>query len=831
MKKTFILFLLIMTSSCTIEPTFSGAVDPTVLDPVSGLLFERTGDVSYIFFSKEQHVLIKNKNNSVNSYYKLLNGEVYRDNVVTYQLDGWGNYDNLFIGLYIETEENPQITEEKPFPETKLGITLQNSRALAINATKNLGSSSSSRDVTLGKKIQSPALYTLEALSPVVKTSAAGIFKPNENSFISIIDLNSDLDSTVNKAKLIRTTKDKDSGTLTSTTNDLTFVSPPTLSDNATIYSYTTASGGSLIGVKFDFDFDSAFPRLQIFDKTGATPFHIASLERDLNDLTAWEYGFFSFLRVLDSSLNNFKDTLYVQFIAGLTVYNPFSTSRWFINSEEDSIRISTATNNIYTEEDYLIGPTLEAGVFELLDFRNNNEAQTYSGKFFTMTSASDINGPTVIVKIADTVDGFDRAILTNELKTTTDMTPWAIRLTGLTTITTPLGDPSIAGRSSFQAYVESDTDTVHLVGGYTTGGAFPSSIPRLWVNDSSFLQKVYNDIWTITGLAGGTVTSKDTGLKLLTIPPGSTVLAIPAFQQIVGATTKKTLARPNDIFWTYGAGANSSAVAPGNTDKFSYKNSANRNWDTFGLNTIDFRGKYHSAMVAHNNTLYILGGTFSGDALKSAIGDAPNPEAYGEFRNEIYITSTLNDVSSDTWRELRKTTPLDTTIWSPRVHSRVFSVGKTMVLVGGMEFTSANTPPTPVNDVWISENNGTNWTKVNEGGAPATGQMTSGAPPVQQTYHDGPLIGTVHSGVIYLLDPLTRNVYYSPNKGTHWYKFTTGFETGDPLYGAQLVVIKNELILIGGQTTAVKAAGTIGEPSFNPADMETKIYKLKVGT
>ena len=52
MKKISILFLLLITSYCTIIPSFSGAVDPTVLDPVSGLIFERTGDVSFVFFSK-----------------------------------------------------------------------------------------------------------------------------------------------------------------------------------------------------------------------------------------------------------------------------------------------------------------------------------------------------------------------------------------------------------------------------------------------------------------------------------------------------------------------------------------------------------------------------------------------------------------------------------------------------------------------------------------------------------------------------------------------------------------------------------------------------------
>ena len=830
MKKTLILFLVLISSSCTIIPSFSGAVDPTVLDPVSGLLFERTGDLSYIFFSKEQYVLIENKNHSVNSYYKLLNGEVYRDDVVTYQLDGWGSYDKQFIGLYIETEENPQITEEKPFPDTKLGITLQNSRALAINATKNLGSSSSRRDVTLGTKLQSSALYTLKALSPVVKTSAAGIFKPDENTFLSIKDLTPEGNT---HAVLVKSKKDKTTGALVSTEHALTYSTPQTVLDSSVVYHYNADGVLYVIGVKFDLDFDSEFPRVQIIERTTPTDqlvAGVANLELELSTVTTWEYGFFSFLRVLDNSLDNFKDTLFVEFISEnlSSRYNPLSTSRWFINSVEDSIRISTTSKNVYTEEDYLIGPTSQAGVFELIDFRNNDEIQTYSGKFFNIINAKDANENDIIVaKIANTADSFDKAILTNKLRKIDVMTPWPIELKNKTTIDSPKlgalpdGTTAIPGRSGFQAYVDSDTDTIHLIGGYTNSGVFPSGIPRIHEADTSTLQKIYNDIWSIKGMAEGNPVYEDTGLKLLTTGGG---VPLPAFQQIVGAVTKKTLARPNQIFWAYGAGADSVSSTTINTDKFSYKNSANTAWDTFTIRTDYFGGIYHSAMVAHNNTLYIMGGTYSGDSIKNATG---NLEVPGDFRNEIYMTSTLNTVTSSSWRVLRKSTIAGPTIWSPRVHSRVFSIGKTMILVGGID--GGNTVvlnPTPVNDVWISEDNGTNWNQTNTGGAPATAPEIPGPPPKQATIHDGPLIGTVHGGIIYLLDPSTRNVYYSPNKGVDWFKSPIGFEIdgSTPLYGAQLVAIKDELILIGGQTKNGETPGVAG-------DMETKIYKLKIAS
>ncbi len=830
MKKISILFLLLITSYCTIIPSFSGAVDPTVLDPVSGLIFERTGDVSFVFFSKEQYVLIENKNHSVNSYYKLLNGEVYRDDVVTYQLDGWGNYDGQYLGLYIETEENPQITEEKPFPETKLGITLQNNRTLAINATKNLGSSSSSRDVTVGKELQSTALYTLKVLSPVVKTSAAGIFKPDENTFLSIKNLTPE--HPANHAILVKSEKDKNNGTVNSKEHILTYDPTPNLSDNAAIYHYNANGKLYLVGVKFDLDFDSDFPRLQIIERE--TPPEqlfagVANLELELNNVITWEYGFFSFLRVLDNSLDPFKDTLFIQFVPSLKVYNPLVTSRWFINSAEDSIRISTTANNTYTEEDYLIGPTSVGGVFELIDFRNNDEAQTYSGKFFTITSEGDVTteGNIITALIADTMDGFDKAIITNQLKRTNDVTPWPLALKNKTGIEgSKLGElpdgTAIPGRSGFQAYVETDTDIIHLVGGYTNSGVFSSGIPRIWEIGQTDLQKIYNAVWTITGIGAGNPVYENSGLKLSTDD-----IFVP-FQQMVGAVTKKTLTRPYDIFWSYGASADS--VQSGqNKDRFSYNNTTIKNWNSFGLNKDFFIGKHHSAMVAHNNSLYIMGGTYSPDAMKNIMIDGtPNPEIPGVFNNEIYITPTINTVTVNTWRSL----PTPTDIWSPRVHSRVFSIGKTMVLVGGID--DGNTvavDPTPVNDVWISENNGTNWTQIRPSSTPTTDSDVSGGPPIQASIHDGPLIGTVHGGIIYLLDPLTRNVSYSPNKGLDWYKSPNGFETdgSTPLYGAQLVAIKDELILIGGQTVVGDAAGTDDPATAGAVAMESKIYKSKI--
>ena len=199
MKKLIILLSIFLTSNCSILPELAGAVDPTVLDPVNGLLFEKRSGLSYIFFSKEQHVLIKNNNEAVNSYYKLLQGESYREDVITYKLDGWGSYDGQYIGVYLK----------KNARGTALGIVIQKSRSLARNAAKNLEKSTDIKDVDLGKVLQSPALYTLSATSPIVKTSVAGIFKPdNNNLFISINELTPE--HQVNHAKLLKTTKKND---------------------------------------------------------------------------------------------------------------------------------------------------------------------------------------------------------------------------------------------------------------------------------------------------------------------------------------------------------------------------------------------------------------------------------------------------------------------------------------------------------------------------------------------------------------------------------------------------------------------------------------------
>ena len=793
MKKIFILFLILTTSACTVLPSFSGAVDPKILDPVNGLLFKKAGGLSYIFFSEEQAVLIQNTKGGINSYYKLLNGEVYRDDVITYQLDGWGSYGGNYIGIYMQ----------KTGQKTELGITIQSSRSLAINATKGLASATGILDVTQGETLQSPALYTLNALSPVVKTSAAGIFKPDENSFLSITDLDPGNHSI--HAKLIESTKKPD-GTLDSTTHNLKFVNGNAdegvklLSGVSTIYQYTDTST-FLVGVRFDLS--SEFPRLQIIKRSysagGDRALAIAGLVQELNNVVAWEYSFFTSLRVLDSSLAPFLDNTFVQFTSGSShLYHPFNTSRWHFNKKEDSIRITRSYGNDFTEEDYLIGPTLTSGVFELIDFRNDG-TQTFSRKFLTITSSANVSAPGTIstVTIANTENGFNNPIFKAELKLISDdLNPTSLDFYKYSPIPQfllgPAGSDSapIDGRSGFQAYIESDTGTIHLAGGYTNlkGGYLPSGIPRRVSSTTAALQTVDNRIWTIENITGTTPKAQLNDLRLFPNPTAGL-----DFQQMIGATTKKSQTRPRDVFWAFGAGAIKDT-------KFSYYINNAAKWNISEVKV--FEKSYHQAMVAHNNMVYIMGGTTS--SIPSTT--VTEPETFGTFNNKIYTTVAGNPAS---WEKLTTHT---TEIWSPRVHARVFSVGKTLVLVGGMTGTTA---PTPANDVWTSENNGTNWIET-----PVTSTIK---PPIQTDIHGGPLMGTVHNGVIYLLNE-SRELFYSSDKGLNWYEANADFSGGGggpKLYGAQLVAFKDYLILIGGQTS----------PSTSTSSdiMEKKIYTLKV--
>ena len=783
MKKAFILFLLLITSFCTILPSSSDPVDPTILDPFSGLLFGEDSRLSYIFFSKDQHVLIENKNESesgsenksINSYYKLLNGELYRSNVISYKLEGWGSYNAYYIGIYMrETTLG-----------TELGITVQKSRTLAINAARALETSTSIKEVALGTPLQSAALYTFSALNPIVKTSVAGIFKPLDNRFFSITDLT----PTENfHAIYIKSTK-LPNGSFESKEYELTFET--NISDSTTIYKYHAGQDVFLIGIKFDFN--DEFPRLQIIEdkreNNSTLLSDIRNLELKLSTIIAWEYSFFTSLRVLDNSLEPYFTHTLIEFDPDKTLkYDPLHTSLWYFNKDEDSIRVTRRYENVFTEEDYLIGPTPVSGVFELIDFRNDG-TQTYSKKFFTITSEGNITDPNTLstITIADTIDGFDNPIFNTSLQKLEDVTPSPIKVTPNSILVAQLGkdanDELIAGRFGFQAYVESDTDTIHIIGGYTNIGSLPSHIPQT-IGNTGDLQAVFNDVWTIKNVLSGTPQYDDTTLDLAQTGKAH-------FQQMIGATTKKSQTRANDVFWAYGAGAV-------RDDKFSFNNNTPPKWDTFVLDN-KFNLKFHTAMVAHNNSLYILGGA-STDSVTSDTGTLK----YGEFQNTILVTSTRNNVTASTWQVLRSSNPNATDIWTPRIHSRVFSIGKTMVLVGGMKQDANGFVSNPTNDVWTSEDNGTNWNIVNTGRVPdPTAPEGSVAPPKQATKNDGPLIGTEHNGIIYLLDPATRNVFYSSNKGKDWFKSPLGFETtpSKPLYGAQLVGVKDSLILIGGQT------------------------------
>ena len=788
MKKVFILFLLLITSFCTIIPSVSGFVDPTILDPIDGMLFGETSGISYMFFSEEQTVLIYNAKGGVNSYYKLLNGEAHNNDVLSYKLDGWGSYGGNYIGIYMRG--------------TDLGISIQSSRSSAINATKHLGSSTSLSTGITQARID-PALYVLSVLSPVVQTSAAGIFKPDKNNFLSITDL---VPGANFPAKLVESIQ-KEDGTHTSTPYNLQIVDLKgnNLSGVSTIYQYIDGTSSVLlIGIKFDFN--NKFPRLQIIKRKGTDlDSSIASLTQELNSVSTWEYSFFSTLRVLDDSLTPYLDKTFIEFITQLANnYNPLTTTRLFFNKKEDSLRVTRTYNNVFTEEDYLIVPTSTSGVSELIDFRNDG-TQTFSGKFLTITSdnAIDTEGTISTVTIANTENGFNNPIFKTALKQIKDVTPTGIQFRNLDIRPTiALGAAGIDGRSGFQAYVNSVTDNIHLIGGYTTPGYFPSGIPRTENTLTAELQTLYNPEYLIKNI-GTSPSSTASGLNLdRTILDGNL-----GFQQMIGAVTKKSQTRSQDTFWAYGTGA-----VPKNLRKFSYHDNTTPLWRTTQINADVSLQKYHQAMVAHNTNIYIMGGTSSTAEIGNLVDDPT--ETYGIFNNTIYMAPVDNP---DAWSLPR--TPSDLTpIWAPRVHARVFSIGKTLVLVGGMTGGTGSTAPTPVNDVWISENNGTNWSLVNDGVTDPT-VVDAVLPPKQNSIDDGALIGTAHNGIIYLLNN-NRELFYSSNKGKDWYKSGNDFTITPPtpLYGAQLVGFKNELILIGGQTD-VKGVGI----------MEDKIYKLKL--
>lgn len=158
MKKYIFVLVTLGVLSCSSSIDIPNTVDARVLAPVTGLIYNVSLELSIMFFSEQSVVSIRNiaENTSYNDYYIMEFGEQEIGSpVISFRLSGKGVNAGDYIGILLVPGAVPQ-----------LGIAIEKTRKLAINAAQSAATHGESTGLATGQVVTSSALWFLEEMSP-----------------------------------------------------------------------------------------------------------------------------------------------------------------------------------------------------------------------------------------------------------------------------------------------------------------------------------------------------------------------------------------------------------------------------------------------------------------------------------------------------------------------------------------------------------------------------------------------------------------------------------------------------------------------------------------
>lgn len=817
------LFFILLLASCS-AITKTEYYNPGFLKQVAGNLYD-ADKMQYAFFSEEGKVLISTKlDPDASGWYTLDEPNYIGDDSAVFRLRGWGNYNNTYLGITILTNVHKTTitygatTSNVMIPS--IIITIQSTRPFAQNVIESLSGQSAGANVIRGKHLVSPAMFAASAIEKWTKTSASGIYNPESTEFQSFKYTNSA--SAEFKTKMIVITPNFTDGTQKIHTNELLFQS--NASPTTTIYTYTDTGNNSskqiMLGLALDLT--SKMPRAQmIYEPTinngTPTPAEIKELGEKLNNNSRWEYGVLSISEVADGTFIPLGDNVKWTKPDG-GKFNPQKEETWSFDTTGNTAQVTIGGMGVVHDEFYILEKSPNSNIYRLLN-EDPNVASKYNDYYFGFTKSNDTTANFVLTKSLRSATKLLAEKKGDLYQTYTNITHKDLAFETKKEIDSKWDGKTISGLSA--AGVTVVGDAIYVTGGFTNAWNIANIKP--WDADGKDkppvtgntgttdvkLEPVNIHTYKITGLTTENPTFEDAKRDL--VPAGN--LAHMQQGQLVALKSGNS-----DMLYAYGSGA----VVAQNVQKLYTHNISGpaMSWSGKTLDNAPNFERYHASIIGLSNTLYLYGGIYDKD-------DGPTVKTQqsttGEAKDDLWKSVD----GGSTWIQIKQednTTGVEVTK-TPRVHARLLTIQNEMYLIGGVGVekkikTATTTTPvqTPLNDIWKSTDFGKHWTQINKNQTSTLPKTTNGMLP-----------GASYGSLLFLVGH-DRTLYYSTDRGKTWktnnsFKLTGNHSTTSPnIYGAQLVVYKNYLYLIGGQTNH-----TCNKTTPPPADsIEKKIYRIK---
>ncbi|MGL4562624.1 MAG: hypothetical protein ACRCVW_02055 [Brevinema sp.] len=716
-------------------------------------------DTGFIFFADTQKVLITRPSTNASGIYKLTEASTKGHDTALFKLEGTGNYNGSFLAL--------SIIPSSLSPKIKVSI--QRSKEQTLNSLQN-------QTISIIESLnRSSSLSIITALNPWVQTSRSGIFNSDDSENWTFTGYPIGQEIGLNTGNFIIQER-KNNTTVKFDIQFRTNTSP-----TQSIYSFQNELGDLiLLGISVDLSQERIRANFtkKVIDGSQLNT-ELIVFANEIKNNFQWEFGVQSDLQTPNGSLNPLNNQLWVR-TDNEQAFNPQDLEVWSVAASEEVITVYNNRVGAFYTDVYIMERTPIFGIYRLSSENLNNLGQ-YHHKYFGYTKINDTLSFFVVENTQQAVeDKINKKEGTQYLITT------AVKERGFFINNAAVESRNVefnnnlagnVGRSGLGTVVSDNK--IYILGGYTTPATLFSIVPP------NTLPPVEREVYTLEDLNNNF--NSTTFVKGQALLPGSASVLVALQQAMV---TKVTSIQNFDTLYAFGA----SAID--NQRLFLNNFGTSSGWSDRVLNRDPVVLTYQSTLYNYKNQIFLAGGTQS----PSTPSGTPQP---GTFLNRIL--SSFNGVI---WNILN-----DNADWTPRTLPNVFVIDDEIILVGG--YTNNAGTADPVNDVWSSKDGGHTWKLVNDG--------TTDGPPKANSPNDGLIPGVVYGGIIFMLNPATRDIIYSINRGITWRnagKLAPGTSPG-PLYGASLAVHNNKIYLIGGQKTI--SAGT------TDANMEKQIFRVPI--